>query len=161
MSQEPLNPDLAGVEAALAGLRPARSALDRDRLMFLAGQAAGLRRARRVAWIGASTSVAATLAACVLGVALVQRLALDRDHQTAKASVPQPGQPDASSWAANPRGPRATAESLDGVASYLKLRQLVLTRGVEAMPEIAPNTATKDQPPAPSPRRMLGHLLDG
>ena len=48
MSQEPLNPDLAGVEAALAGLRPAPSALDRDRLMFLAGQAAGLRRASAV-----------------------------------------------------------------------------------------------------------------
>ena len=68
MSQEPLNSDLADVEAALAGLRPARSALDRDRLMYLAGQAAGYRRARRAVWIGAGTSLAATLAACVLAL---------------------------------------------------------------------------------------------
>lgn len=155
MSQEPLNPQLAGVEAALAGLQPARSALDRDRLMYLAGQAAGHRRARRAAWIGAGTSLAATLAACVLGAALVQRLGSERDLQTANVPATQLAQPGVSSWAANP------PESRDGDASYLELRQLVLTRGVEAMPEIAPSTATKDQPPAPSQRRMLGHLLEG
>lgn len=155
MSQEPLNPELASVEAALAGLRPTPSALDRDRLMFLAGQAAGYRRARRAAWLGAGTSIAATLAACVLGVALFQQPGPERDHQTASAPVPQSAQPDVSSWAANP------PDSLDAGASYLELRQLVLTRGVEAMPEITPSTATKDQPPAPSARRMLDHLLDG
>lgn len=155
MSQEPLNPQLAGVEAALAGLRPTPSALDRDRLMFLAGQATGDRRARRAAWLGAGTSLAVTLVACVLGAALFQQLGPERDHQTANAPVPQPGQSSPSSWAANP------PDSLDGGASYLELRQLVLTRGVEAMPEIAPSTATKDQPPAPSQRRMLGHLLEG
>lgn len=155
MSQEPLNSDLADVEAALAGLRPARSALDRDRLMYLAGQAAGYRRARRAVWIGAGTSLAATLAACVLGVALFRQLGLERGHQTANAPVPPPGQSSPWSWAANP------PESLDGGASYLELRQLVLTRGVEAMPEVAPSTATKNPAPTLTPRRMLGHLLDG
>lgn len=163
MSREPLNPDLANVESVLAGLRPSRSGLDRDRLMFLAGQAAGLRRARRAAWLGAGASTAATLAACVLGVLLLQRPGTEGNHQTAHAPAVQPEQPNAPSWAANPPGPRGIGESLDTEASYLELRQLVLTRGVDAMPEIAPNPSSKAPHPAPAPgqRQMLGHLLEG
>ena len=37
MSQEPLDPELKAVESTLGRLAPARSRLDRDRLMFQAG----------------------------------------------------------------------------------------------------------------------------
>jgi hypothetical protein len=43
MSEERLSSELAALEATLAGLAPAPSGIDRDRLMFLAGQAAGRR----------------------------------------------------------------------------------------------------------------------
>ncbi|GAC1450115.1 MAG: hypothetical protein NVSMB9_34370 [Isosphaeraceae bacterium] len=53
------------IEAALRTLVPARSRLDRDRVMFLAGQAAARpsSRAGRRAWIG----IAASLALSALG----------------------------------------------------------------------------------------------
>ncbi len=134
MSREPLNPDLANLEAALTGLRPSPSALDRDRLMFQAGQAAGRRRTRLAVWVGAGTTTAAMLAACVVGVALLQRPAADTKQQTAHTPAAQSGQAIQSSWAGNWPAMRKRVASGDAGIAYLQLRQLVLTRGFEALP---------------------------
>jgi hypothetical protein len=45
MSEERLNDELAAIEAALSDLTPARSGIERDRLMFLAGKASAGRQA--------------------------------------------------------------------------------------------------------------------
>ena len=69
MSQEDQNPELTAVEAALATLAPALGRLDRDQLLFRAGQASVSRR--RWLWPG-TTSVLAAVAAS-LAIALVLR----------------------------------------------------------------------------------------
>jgi hypothetical protein len=66
-------PDLKAIEAQLAALRPREDGLDRERLMFLAGQASVRRpelTARRWAW---PASFAAMTAAAVLLLAIVLR----------------------------------------------------------------------------------------
>ena len=165
MSREPLNPDLAGVEAALAALRPSPSALDRDRLMFLAGQAAGRRRARLAARMWAGTSAVATIAACVLAILLLQRAGPEGSRQTAAtpAAAPEQGQSPLPQWAVAQPAPQKTAGGLDTEFRYLELRQLMLTRGIGALPEVVPNVAPQEQVPMPLPvhGRMLEKLLDG
>ena len=41
MSEKRVKPDLEAIQSALSSLRPTESGVDRDRLMYLAGQAAG------------------------------------------------------------------------------------------------------------------------
>ena len=67
MSEQPLDPRLARVEAALAGLAPSPGRLDRDRLFFEAGQAKA--RAGQRFWQGAAAT-SALVAAGLSGVLL-------------------------------------------------------------------------------------------
>ncbi len=132
-----MKPDLEAIETALASLQPAPSGVDRDRLMYLAGRAAtggGSPDARRprAGWLwpcstAASLLVAVTFAAMWLGrgepeVRIVYR---DRPVAVPEASE-QPGEvvddvedgPARESWRSD----------------YLRLRRLVMSEGVEAMP---------------------------
>ena len=67
MSQDRVNPDLAAVEAAVGSLRPAASGVDRDRLMYLAGRAAGgdgsHHARRRAGWFWPCSTAASLLVA--------------------------------------------------------------------------------------------------
>ena len=64
MSHVPSDPEVTAIESALRALVPSQSALDRDRLMFRAGQASARSRfLTRWAW----PSIAATLAIVAAG----------------------------------------------------------------------------------------------
>jgi len=167
MCRERLNADLAGVEAALAALRPSPSALHRDRLMFLAGQAAGRRRGRLVSWMWPCTSAAAVTAACVLGLLLLERRKPEAVERVVYVQRDRPAgvrdQPGRSPWTANQARLPVTATSAAEDLRYLELRQLVLTHGVEALPEFQPGDTPRGGEPVspPTQGRMLGRLLDG
>lgn len=139
MSQDKMKPDLEAMEAALSSLRPAPSGADRDRLMYLAGQAAtgaGSADARppRTGWFwpcstAASLLVAVTFAGMWLSRGEPEVRVVFRDRPVA---APQP--PDQADEA-------IAADVVDASpgkswqTDYLRLRRLVMTEGVEAMPE--------------------------
>ncbi len=108
------------LERALRRLMPADSGLDRDRVMFRAGQAAGRRGSRP--WQAAATGLAAAL---VLAVTLSTWRAGGPPvpggpvivHQTPSADeIPSPA-------------------AMPGVA-YLRLRAAVLHEGLDALPTV-------------------------
>ncbi len=133
-TEEPLRPELAAVEAALASLTLRPAAVERDRLMFLAGQAAALKATRRRgAWLWPCATAAALLLALGLGL------------RGPRPSEPVPSQATASTT------PRTDPNT------YAKLRALLLARGVEALPE---PTVSSDRSPAQPLRPLDRNRLD-
>jgi hypothetical protein len=95
-------PDLTALENALSLLAPARPALDRDQVLFRAGQAAGPRRWFWPAATAVSTTTALVLAvllACRPAPTVVQRIV----HVPVEQPVPGPQPPV-------PDGPATTTE---------------------------------------------------
>jgi hypothetical protein len=139
--QIPPDPELTDIEAALGALAPSRSRLDRDRLMFRAGQAAQ-RSSSAVRW--AWPSIAAALAIVALGeaVALRQRPG-PRDFEGLPVAQ-KPAQPSPKEPAPAPvvilvhtpmePGP-AVAPMLMG---YEQLRSQILRLGIDSLPEPTP-----------------------
>jgi hypothetical protein len=144
MSQEPLNPELAALEARLTALTPRPAGLDRDRLMFLAGRAAAAQTARRgwTSWLWPCATAASLALAVVLGL---------------RGARPQPVGPQAADVAA-----AAPDTSRPGPNSYMELRARLLARGVDALPE---SSASADPSPAqplrPMDRRHFEAWLGG
>ena len=139
-AEEPLKPELAALQAALASLTPQAAGLDRDRVMYLAGRAAACQTARRrgAAWLWPCATAASLMLAVVLG------LRGQRPSQPAPvaASAPAPYQSDAN--------------------EYFKLRELVLARGVDALPEPTVSSDRGDaQPLRPLDRKHLDAWLGG
>jgi len=141
MSQEPVPPDpeLTAIEAALGSLSPARSRLDRDRLMFQAGQSSVRSRAMaRWAW----PSLAATLAAVALGEAaalayrpgprVVERLVV----VPAPAPAPAPAPGPAAVVILHQAPARPAAEASETASEGL--RRQILRLGVDGLPEPPP-----------------------
>lgn len=118
MQAEPLKPELAALEAALASLTPQAPRLDRDRLMFQAGQAAPRRRAG--AWLWPCATAASLALAAVLAL---------RGPAEVHDSPP----------------PAIAARDLSQ-SPYLELRRLVLAHGVDALPEPAASPSTAEPP---------------
>jgi hypothetical protein len=144
MSHDPLSEQidegLRQIEAALRGLSPMGGRLDRDRLMYLAGQASavgpetrqsatGVASYTRFAWPLATA--ASLLMAMTLGVALIF-------SPRAGERIVYVDRPNAGGSAAMVSFPSAPADSSHAAGSdqdnYLQLRNLVLTRGVDALP---------------------------
>lgn len=144
MSETEMNDPLAAVEAALRSLRPSPSGLDRDRLMFLAGQRAlgnrPVRRRRRgPSWLWPCTTAASMLLAVTLGSMLLVQ------------GKPEVGEPatyvhvDTSAATTAKRSdvlPAADAKDFQVAlgarrprSDYLKLRQQLLAHGVDALPK--------------------------
>ena len=131
--------------AALGTLRPAGVSLDRDRRMFLAGRAAGGRRNR--AWQGL-----AVLRAAGRGVLLalrpppreIERVVVRTVERAAPPAVTPPPLHLA----------LLTPNQLRGHADYLKLRQEVLTKGLDALPAPRPAAAGPAEP-----AETIEHLL--
>jgi hypothetical protein len=69
MSEDLHDPELTTLETALAGLRPTPGGLDRELLMFRAGQAS----ARRWPWPWQGATLALAVAVAVLGTLLARR----------------------------------------------------------------------------------------
>ena len=115
-AQEPLKPDLAAVEAALASLAPRPATLNRDWVMFLAGRAAAAQSGRRwTRWLWPCATAASLLLALALGV--------------------RGQRPSAPAHQAPQVGASAAPAARPGPHTYLKLREVVLARGVDALPE--------------------------
>ncbi len=119
--------DLTPIEAALGQLSPAPPSIDRDRLMFLAGQASR----PLTGWIWPMTS--AGLAACV-AVLLLRPVGAPPVPVVERRAPPPAVQPDNSV-------PRREPVEM----SYLVLRGKVVEEGVEALP--APPIIDEGTPP--------------
>jgi len=152
MSEERIEKELPGelkaFEAALGGLKPVAGAIDRDRLMYLAGRAS-VERGRRIARFGWPLATAAllllsvTLAArqMILPVGKERIVYLQSGGNEQVAIAYSPGIPELTS-----RPP--TVRNADGDIDYLQLRNVVLTRGIEAVP--SDRHARAPETPAPA-----------
>ena len=152
--------DLTGLEEALARLRPSPIPLNRDRLLFEAGRAAG--RAERRGW-ARGIAAAFALAALGLGGLLARERGERRDLEVKIAS------PDARA-PSSPRVPPATVDDRPtgpaGPNSYLALTRHLATGGFDTMPIERPAVTPPrvpfgpTEPPAMLRSRAIGELLE-
>jgi hypothetical protein len=132
MSTEPRDPELDRLAEALAGLIPATRAVDRDRLLFRAGQLSAARKTRL--WAGASMVLATSTT--VFALLFVQRPAARVEQQFVYVPAVEPVSratervtPIAEERPATP----VTLAREDGQTCY-QMEQLVLRWGVDALP---------------------------
>jgi hypothetical protein len=149
MSEDVRDEGLAALETALAGLAPSPPALNRDRLLFRAGQESVPRRARRWQW---ATGLLAVTAAC-LGVALVLRpeppavvQVVIKDRALPQPPAPGPDPQPVPVRQPGPPAPAAEAPDRAGVEAAL-LRREMLRWGVDGLPS-GPGAGASGQEPA-------------
>ena len=142
-----LTPGEMELEAALGGLRPVAVAIERDRLMYRAGQSSA--RRRNLAWPILSIALALMLGVSLLHQPESQVLTVEREklvyvkesapptqsvlHMAAQISQPDPYQ-------------------LKAQANYVKLRDKVLTEGLDVLP------IRKSRSPRPAMERRQDYL---
>jgi hypothetical protein len=114
-----LTPPQRELAAALAGLRPKAAGIDRNRLMFRAGQAS--MRKRQYAWQGLAAGLAVCLAS-LLWLRQAQNVAVAPTPQGARMTLQLPA-------VHNESEPREAA-----TGEYLHLRDAVLAKGLDALP---------------------------
>lgn len=134
----PDEPELSDLEAALARLQPSPAGLDRDRLLFESGRAAGRGRRLWPAATGVMTAIAASLAAILLLRAdpapVVRVVTVERPvpiEPPALLPAPLPPEPAPSPGAApadSVAGPAAASE-------FGRLQEFVTRFGIEDLPE--------------------------
>jgi hypothetical protein len=139
MSHVPSDPEVTAIESALRALVPSRSTLDRDRLMFRAGQVSA--RSRSPArWVWPSIAATLTIVAAGEGALLanrpeprvVERLVIVREPPAPPADGPGP----VVILRENPPIPSPDSEPSWPMASDpLRLRRQVLRFGLDALPE--------------------------
>jgi len=134
MAEELPPAELGAIETSLRGLQPTAAFLDRDRLMFKAGQES----MRRLQMLWPMATAAAVLLAVGLGSVLALRPPVDRVVYVDRAP---PAPPDKASPAVEP------PQVLERTA-YSRLRRLVLEEGVDSLP-----------PPPPVPAPLRGEPL--
>jgi hypothetical protein len=166
MSQVPLDPDLGPIEAALGGLSPARSRVDRDRLMFQAGSLHARAESRR-RWAWPSIAAALGLVALSESIALAvrptpQQVIIVQQAQPLPESrptepAPEPVQILSQSPAAEPEEPGVWYA---GGGEKLALRRQVLRFGIDGLPEPPPLFSQSDAPPTESPRTLRRDQLN-
>jgi hypothetical protein len=162
-----MNPELAAFEAALGGLRPQPAAVDRDRVMFRAGQAAAARPRSRWRIMAVCSGPLALAANLLLAITLSVLLVAHRKQPIVERIVVAPTYPAAPSGlpGENPLAFRQTPELTAGsdLGRYLKLRREILEHGVDALPE-AVSGASGDHEiltPDSGRRGVLEKLLQG
>lgn len=119
-NDEVMTPSERELEAALSGLRPVRSAIDRDRVMFCAGRAS-VRRSTRL-WQGLSSALMVLLLASVLTRPFAGES--ERGSETVARPVVR-----ASHRAIEP----VDQGQIEAFRQYVRTRRAVLNRGVEAI----------------------------
>ena len=161
-------------EEQLAALRPAESRLNRDRLMFEAGQAAAARASDASAplprWFWPSATAAMTVAAGLLSVLLAISAG---SRKTVETAVVKPPAPDSNAAVVPPRdGPgidpadwsleiNALSSSLAS-RNYLIARRIALADGVDALTAISPTKRSSSPRKSEKPldyRSMLEEAL--
>jgi hypothetical protein len=171
MPQEPLDPELRTIEEALGQLAPARSRLDRDRLMFQAG-ALSVRSAPRHRWVW--PSIAAALALLAMSETIV--LAVRPGARVVLVQSPAPQEPPVSprpvELLSDAEPSRSTAPDLwlPGDSAGLWLKRQVLRFGLEGLPDppplltqtrgSAPALSSDSNPDTPLRRYELDKVLD-
>lgn len=133
---EPSNEaNLSDIRAALAALTPAPPAIDRDAILYRAGQAS---MKRGWAW-PATSGVLATVAA-VLGTMLVLQPKPDPLHETPLARVDVPASPVQQGKNAMVRTARTSTVDVDhlgygrDIAEYRMVQDQLLRWGLDALP---------------------------
>jgi hypothetical protein len=153
MPEESNNPELASVAAALASLAPSAGRLDRDQILFRAGQASAPRS--RGPWPALCAALAA--AAVVLGVFAVRQ----REPRTIERivlvpkDVPVPRIPIARNEPAAPSSESANQGSdwpPPSPLSYYRLEQVASRWGVEELPVPVSSTVVEADT---TPERMM------
>jgi hypothetical protein len=166
-------PELAALEGMLSGLRPAASGVDRDRLMFLAGQASVAPAAKVPSTLSSrvwkSISTLTTAAAVVLAAgcwSLWQENTALRTLAFNAPSVPSRTLPDPTETASPAMSPSQSTmisqspiastrdEKPSGPATYLQLRTRIQQYGIEALATNEP-VATGSQAPAATYESLL------
>ena len=157
MSLEPDSPEpeLIAIEAALGSLAPARGRLDRDRIMFLAGQASvGRRSSGRRAWIAAAAGLA--LIASVEAALLARRPSPEVVERVVHVREPIAPRPDP----AEARDPRPVADPPGrliglGQTAHERMAGQVLRYGLDGLPGPASGSwGDPGSPPVPTRRRL-------
>ena len=124
-----LTPAEMELEAALGSLQPVTVAIERDRLMYRAGQSSA--RRRNLAWPILSVALA-----LMLGVSLLHQP--EPQTQTVEVEklvyVTKPATPTQSALHVATQGGQPDPYQLEAQANYVKLRDKVLTEGLDALP---------------------------
>jgi len=158
MSESTSDPKLAALEKSLAALVPVPGRIDRDQLLFRAGQAS----VRSRPWLWPAT----TALSIVVTAGLATVLALRPTPAMVERVVYVPSPPSASepSFQARTTAPMPSTARLDSSieeepsllassAEYIRERNQAIRWGVEALPP-APSVASAT--PTPSVESMLG-----
>jgi hypothetical protein len=151
MSPEPIpiDAELNALAAALEALAPARTQIDRDRLMFQAGQAAPQgRKGGCHAWI----ALAATLGLVAAGEAVMLARPLPPRAIEPMVAVHERGP---ATVVAAPVSPIEPSLAL-GQTAYERRAGQVLRYGLDGLPA-APMVGRLDAAPGPVPARQLLH----
>jgi hypothetical protein len=153
MSLVPPDPELNLIESALGRLAPARSRIDRDRLMFQAGvNSAKAQSPRRWVWpaVAASLAVVALSESAALAVRSGQHVVVVQQSATAPES--RPAEPEPVQILV--QAPRSQAPENEpwspGGGETLGLRRQVLRFGLEGLPD-PPSLLTQADGAAPAP----------
>jgi hypothetical protein len=162
MSEESLNTELNRVARALGGLRPAASRIDRDRLFFLAGQAAmetaPTSRARSTHWLWPLTTVAVAMMSTLVTLKVdrslrsAESMVADRDTEFApRDRTREAPRPSPVPTFEEARGAEAIERSVDFEAphGYLAMRRRITATRWSTLP-ISP------EPPSATPPDTAG-----
>jgi hypothetical protein len=148
-NEERLTPAERELEAALGALRPAAAGIDRDCLMYRAGERAGGRRQRL--WQGATAMFAAALMTSLLirpAPRYVDRYVYVEAGAPARVAdarpVHEPG----------PADDGVQGLLMQDATGYVRLREAVLVRGIDALP-VAPGGSATVGEPLPRVERIL------
>jgi hypothetical protein len=135
MPEETYDPELATVESALASLAPSAGRLDRDQLLFRAGQAS----ARQLRWPWPVASALLAALAIGLGVIAFWRSEPQRGERIVYVQVEPPASssrvvPGDSSAVSAGSETSVTDSPPSSPISYYRLEQVALRWGVEGLP---------------------------
>jgi hypothetical protein len=167
MPLEKHDPEMAGLEAALAALAPMPGRISRDALLFRAGQAS----VPRPGWAWPAATAVLGLVAAVLAAVVVLRPVPAPVERVIVVPTKEPALPPPPVDVPSPPAPEPAPASPGGVATgqapmnYLQLQQQVLRwglDGVPALPETPPPglPVTRDQwPGAPAEPGPLSRFL--
>ncbi len=162
-SGEELSEELKTIEAALRQLTPLGGQIDRDRLMYLAGQASVSRwgsnwnPARQVNWQAKWKQNLWPLASAVLALISITLggflLHAKRSGERIVYLAPAHGI-DAIAIA-------ETASSTNANSGYFQLRNLVLTQGIDALPKSETSPVIEKKNELPTWKALFQQLPDG